>query len=68
MAFGPGKYDLEATELRERLDAAGIILIVWEGERGSGFSAQLPAALTLRVPELLEDMAKQIRRDLGRAS
>lgn len=41
MPMGPGKYDAEVTELRQRLKANGILLLVVQGERGSGFSAQL---------------------------
>lgn len=40
MPIGPGRYDDELTELREKIGAEGAILIVYNGQRGSGFSAQ----------------------------
>lgn len=61
MALGPGKYDAEVTELRERLKADGVILLVFGGERGNGFSAQLPLQHTLAMPQILEQVAQQIR-------
>jgi hypothetical protein len=60
VALGPGKYDAEVTELRQRLKADGILLLVVGGDRGSGFCAQLPADVTMRYPEVLRDLAKQI--------
>lgn len=66
MAFGPGKYDDILTEVRERTEAAGAMLIIFGGNRGEGFSAQLPATLTLAIPELLENIARQIRADMSR--
>jgi altronate dehydratase len=65
MAIGKGKYDPEVTELRERLQAEGILLIVFGGPRGSDFGAQLPLEQMISTPEILEKLAKQIRADLG---
>lgn len=65
MPLGPGKYDAEVTELRERLKAAGVVLIVIRGERGDGFSAQLPMAQTLLIADMLETVARQIRESGG---
>jgi len=63
MTLGPGKYDAECTRVRTHLRADGVLLIVFGGERGSGFSAQLPLHTTLAVAEILEDVARQIRQD-----
>lgn len=60
MAWGPGKYDDLATEIRTKARAAGVLLLVVNGDKGSGFSAQLPADLTLALPQILRDIAKQI--------
>ena len=60
MAFGPGKYDELVTEIRRKAQAAGVLLLVVDGNRGSGFSAQLSLELTLSLPEILRDIAKQI--------
>jgi hypothetical protein len=60
MAFGPGKYDDLTTEIRTRVRADGVLLLVVNGTRGSGFSAQLPLHLTLDLPRVLRDIARQI--------
>lgn len=61
--FGKGKYDPELTAVRESTQAAGAILIIIEGNQGSGFSAQLPPELTAKMPDLLRIVATAIERD-----
>ena len=63
MALGPGKYDDLATKARETANAAGVVLIVFGGEHGHGFSCQADLATTLALPDILEDIARQIRAD-----
>jgi len=60
MAIGPGKYDDIATVVRTQAKAEGVLLLVVNGARGSGFSAQLSLDLTLTLPTILRDLAKQI--------
>ena len=60
MAMGPGKYDDEVTELMERLKAHGIILLVFGGPKGAGFSMQATLEVTLALPKILRSMADQI--------
>jgi hypothetical protein len=62
MAWGPGKYDLEVTQLRESTQAEGIILIVLGGNRGEGFSSQLTLPALLAMPQILRTIADQIER------
>jgi len=66
MPIGPGKYDNECTEVREKLKAKGVVLLVAGGERGSGFSVQADLLATMALPNVLEDMAKQIRADMNK--
>lgn len=40
MALGPGKYDDIATDCLEKTQADAIVLIVWNGNRGSGISGK----------------------------
>jgi hypothetical protein len=66
MALGPGKYDDLCTYVREQAgvsDEGGAIVIVMGGKRGSGFACQADIASTLALPDLLEHIARQIRRD-----
>lgn len=60
MAFGPGKYDDLATEVRTKAKADGVLLLIVDGTKGSGFSAQLPPLLTAKLPAILRSIADQI--------
>jgi hypothetical protein len=61
---GAGKYDTIATSARAEAKADGVMLIVFGGQHGPGFSAQLPAHILIRVPEILRDVANQIERQM----
>lgn len=63
MVLGPGKYDDLCTEAREKSGGLGAILIILEGEKGFGFSVQIPIHLMSLLPELLRDMADTIEKD-----
>lgn len=64
MAQGAGKYDRLATYCREQVDAVGAVVIIVEGDQGSGFSVQtVEPGLQTVLPTLLETMAAQIRED-----
>lgn len=66
--IGPGRYDDVCSVLRKELQADGVVVIVINGCRGSGFSAQADAALMAsRVPDALEVVAAEMRRDAGAA-
>lgn len=64
MAQGPGKYDAIATVARETANARGIVLIVLQGDRGSGFSVQASEEMTRQLPKMLRVIADQIEADL----
>jgi len=63
MALGPGKYDELCTLARERAKALAAVVIIIDGEHGSGFSVQGPAALTLDLPCILRLLADDIEKD-----
>jgi len=64
MTIGPGKYDDLCTIVREKAKAKGAIVIVIGGDRGGGFSCQFDDLVMMEmVPELLEGVAQQIRKD-----
>lgn len=65
MPRGPGKYDDECTSIRLATQAQGIVLVVFDGHLGTGFSVQAPLAIQHRLPEILEGVAKGIRADLA---
>jgi len=60
--MGPGKYDHATTLIRQGTQAQGVILIVFGGAHGDGFSAQLPPGLLLTVPAILRTVADEIER------
>jgi hypothetical protein len=64
MPVGPGKYDHLATIARLGAQARGVVLIVLEGEAGSGFSVQADRPLTHELPALLRGLAADIENDL----
>lgn len=65
MATGAGRYDEAATTAREATKARGVALIVIQGEHGSGFSVQMDVAGMVVLPDMLEDMAREIRADMN---
>jgi len=73
MAFGPGKYDAEATRVRKDTRARGVILIVVSGHRGDGFEVQfeVPPGVDAKsvedaVPGFLREMADELERTKNR--
>jgi hypothetical protein len=65
MAIGPGKYDFEVTQIREQLQADGIILVVFGGIKGHSFCAQLDARIVLNTPQMLREIADNIEKGEG---
>ena len=63
--MGAGKYDSETTRVRQATGAAGVLLIVFGGQHGNGFSAQLPGDLLSTVPEILRRVADEIEHSHG---
>jgi hypothetical protein len=66
MSTGAGKYDDVATLARETAKAEGVMLIILNGEKGSGFSAQLNEEMLAHVPDMLRQVASDIEKDLER--
>lgn len=64
MMYGPGKYDDLCTAAREGAKAQGAILIIIEGERGDGFSAQVHPDAAARLPDMLRRIADEIEREM----
>jgi len=64
MPYGPGKYDEEAMEVLKEAEGRGVLLMVFEGKRGSGFSWVGDINIILKVPEILRVIAKQIEDDM----
>jgi hypothetical protein len=68
MPIGPGKYDELATMVRKHAgmskeDGGGVIVIVLGGDKGNGFSVQADLMTTLTLPDILESIARQMRKD-----
>jgi hypothetical protein len=63
MAIGAGKYDDLCTHVREQSKARGVVVLVLEGDKGNGFSCQCDLKIMLALPNLLEELARQIRED-----
>lgn len=66
MTIGAGKFDGVATLVRNVTGARGVVVIIFDGIRGSGFSAQLPDAAHHRpMVKALRAVLEQMERDLG---
>lgn len=61
--MGPGKYDELCTEVRDKAKADGAIVLIFNGEKGSGFSCQAPLPVIMSLPSMLRSMANQIEAD-----
>jgi len=64
MPMGAGKYDDATTLVRQLTSAKGVILIVFGGVHGDGFSAQANMETTLALPDILERVAKDMRENM----
>ena len=60
----PGKYDNLCTEARLKAKAHSAVLIILGGDKGFGFSVQMPEKAIAGLPAILEHMAAEIRRDM----
>jgi len=61
MPLGAGKYDDLCSQIREQTQATGVLIVVFNGNFGNGFSAQIADPLLLaRLPQVLREVAKKI--------
>lgn len=65
MAQGPGKYDPALSEVLKGLEANQGVLMVIDGKDGIGFSIQANLQTMMMLPQMLEEVASQIRADLA---
>jgi hypothetical protein len=68
MPVGAGKYDKECTIILHELDAAAVLLMVMEGNRGNGFSVAGDPSRGLwlwDMPRILREVADEIDRSMG---
>ena len=68
MPIGPGKYDDACTEARASTGGESVVLIVIDGDRGSGFSIQAPPSMVFMLPSLLRTVADEIEANLKKGT
>lgn len=61
---GAGKYDEICTKVREETKSNGVILMIIDGQHGSGFSIQAPGMVLLQLPGLLRFLADEVELDI----
>ena len=67
--LGPGKYDeVDTVALKMTEAKGGVILLVFDGKEGNGFSCQLTYDLTLAVPAILREIAEAIESDFKKGN
>ena len=64
MGVGPGKYDEQCTTARVETEAEAAVLLVINGNKGSGFSVQAPPDVLLALPDILRQIAKSMEEDI----
>lgn len=68
MPQGPGKYDDLATHVRVSTNAAAVVVIVFDGNKGSGFSMQAETDspdVYAATCATLRAIADQIQKDMS---
>jgi len=65
---GPGKYDDQCEKAAEMCKANQVILVVFDGEHGPGFSARLTGKLVMAIPKILRKLADDIEEKMKAAS
>jgi hypothetical protein len=63
--MGPGKYDDLCKLVRKRTKASGTVVIVFGGSKGHGFSCQCDLLTMTILPDILEQVARQMRADIA---
>ena len=61
--IGPGKYDYLADFIRFKAVAEGVVLIVLNGNEGSGASCKLTPELMAVIPDMLRQVADGLEAD-----
>ncbi len=65
MSFGRGKYDDLCTTARETAEAETVVLLVFNGNKGSGFSVQTTDPnFSVALPAMLRYMADDIEQSM----
>jgi hypothetical protein len=64
MTIGTGKYDFPLTLALGNAEAQQGILLVLDGKKGAGFSVQGTTDAINKLPDMLEHIAAEIRKDL----
>jgi len=62
--LGPGKYNDLLTAARTQAGSDAAILIVFGGNKGSGFSVQAPLDIQLGLPGILRYLADEVEREI----
>ena len=65
MPLGAGQYDAEACAAFEACRAEGVALMVFNGNRGNGFSVEASMRILAAMPGVLRSMADQIEKVLA---
>jgi hypothetical protein len=61
---GPGRYDNLCSHVQMATQAQGIVLIIVNGNLGSGMSVQGLGEVMPSVPDLLRQVANEIEKDM----
>ena len=65
VSHGAGKYSDVCNEIRQRLKAKGVIVIVFDGISGSGISVESDLLIADKIPALVEEIMVQYKIDFN---
>lgn len=65
MPVGNGKYDHLCTLVRCATGAAGAVVLIIDGDQGSGFSVQVVPDHMAALPDVLIETAEKMRREFA---
>lgn len=70
MAVGRGKYNAEAEAILKETQARGVVVLVFDGTKGSGMSCVCETELLRLLPgylrSLSQDIEEEIKQDLSK--
>jgi hypothetical protein len=62
--IGPGKYDEVCLRVKEQTRAKGCLLIILDGDEGSGAPCKMDCAVVGKMPALLRMIADEMEREM----
>jgi hypothetical protein len=60
--FGPGKYDDLCKQIKDSTKAKGLLLVILDGDRGTGASCKMDFEIVKQMPNILRAVADEMEQ------